>query len=173
MHPIHDADVLVLLALAVASKRKSANLNELVLGLAMVQAQLPSVTRLMAAFTRLSSHGLITGDAEGYRLSETAQKLMLGVSRKKESAEQIFSLREKLKAFTPDTSEAAFQPEEQQLTAAIAAWQASLPPLTKSDKFALRKGLQPGEQAKKRPWVPGGGKPFRGAGKPNPRRRSD
>ena len=93
MHPIHDADVLVLLALAVASKRRHASLDEFVLGLATLQPQMPGVTRLCAAFARLSSHGLISCEAEAFALSAEAQKLMIGVPRKAETAEQIFSLK--------------------------------------------------------------------------------
>ncbi|MBK9218921.1 MAG: hypothetical protein RJA63_3392 [Pseudomonadota bacterium] len=162
MHPIHDADVLVLLALAVASKRRHASLDEFVLGLATLQPQMPGVTRLCAAFARLSSHGLISCEAEAFALSAEAQKLMIGVPRKAETAEQIFSLKAKLAAFEGSASVAAFQPDEQALAAAIAAWQAAQPPLTKSDKFALRKGLPLGEKPKKRAWIPGG-----------PRRRED
>lgn len=169
MHPIFDADALLLLAITIASKRKPATLDEVVVGLAMVQPKLPAETRLLEAFTRLSRHGLISARDGGYTLCAAAEKIMMAVPKKKEFAEQAFCLKAKLAEFEAEPSEPAVQPEAADLTAAIAAWQASLPPPTKTEKFEQRKLEQRGPGAARRFGASAGyGKP---GGPRSPRKR--
>ncbi|WP_417066744.1 hypothetical protein [Niveibacterium terrae] len=139
MHPIHDADVLLLLAITLASKCKPATLAEVVVCLARVQPRLPAEARLLEAFEHLSRHGLIVAHEGGYTLCEAAENIMRGVPRRKEIAEQLFCLKDRLAQFDGKPSKPAVQPEAAELAAAIAAWQASLPPLTKTEKFELRR----------------------------------
>ena len=148
MHPIHDADVLLLLAITLASKCKPATLAEVVVCLARVQARLPAEARLLEAFEHLSRHGLIAAQEDGYTLCEAAENVMRGVPRRKEIAEQLFCLKDRLAQFDGKPSKPPVQPEAAELAAALAAWQASLPPLTKTEKFEQRR-QEPRDPAKR------------------------
>lgn len=154
MHPIHDADSLLLLAVTLASKCKPATLAEVVVCLARVQPRLPAEARLLDAFERLSRHGLIAAREGGYTLCEAAENIMRGVPRRKEIAEQLFCLKERLAQFDGKPTKPPAQPEAAELSAAIAAWQASLPPLTKTEKFELRR--QEAREPARRPGPPRG-----------------
>ena len=142
MHPIHDTDVLLLLAVTLASKRKPATLDELVVALAMVQPRLYSEAKLQDAFARLSGHGLLLQVEGAYTLSADAQKLIASVPQKGEVKERIFRLKEKLAGYESTGSHPIAQPGAEELSAAIAAWKATLPPPTKSEVHEERKKRQ-------------------------------
>ena len=59
MQPIHDTDVLLLLSLAFSSKRRPAELIEIVAAAEIVQGVIPANVRLIESFSRLSQCGLI------------------------------------------------------------------------------------------------------------------
>ncbi|GAB4060508.1 hypothetical protein [Uliginosibacterium sediminicola] len=139
MHPIHDTDVLLLLAITLASKRKPAALDEIAVGLGMIQPRLPQEAKLIEAFARLSTYGLIALREGGYTLSIEAQKIMATVPVKGETQARIFSLKEKLASYNGTPRHDTVQPAAEELAAAISAWRASLPPPTKSERFAERK----------------------------------
>ncbi|MBS1208546.1 MAG: hypothetical protein H6R19_944 [Proteobacteria bacterium] len=139
MQQIHDADVLLLQAITLAAKRKPAAINEVVVAVAMLQPHLPSETKLREAFARLSSHGLIVAQDEGYTLSAEAERLLAGTSKKGDANERAYRIKEKLAEFDVGTAHPVVQPDDADLSAAILAWRASLPPLTKTEKFEARK----------------------------------
>lgn len=139
MQQIHDADVLLLQAITLASKRKPAVVDEIVVAVAMIQPQLPSESKLLGAFARLSSHGLIVAQGEGYTLSADAERLLAGTSKKGDSNEQAYRIKEKLASFDTGADHPEVQPAALDLSKAIIAWRASLPPPTKTEKFEARK----------------------------------
>lgn len=139
MQQIHDADVLLLQALTLAAKRKPAAVNEIVLAVAMVQPRLPLESKLIEAFARLSAHGLLIAQGEGYTLSPEAERLLAGTSKKGDYAEQAYRIKEKLADFDASEQHPAVQPSAEEVSAAVLAWHASLPPLTKTEKFEQRK----------------------------------
>lgn len=99
MHPIHDVDVLLLLALALSSKRRPAELVEIVAAADVIQGVIPSELRLVDAFSRLAAHGLICEQDGGFTLTPEAQKIMAGSSRKADTEKRIASIKEKLAAY--------------------------------------------------------------------------
>jgi len=96
MHPIHDVDVLILLATALASKRRAAELVEIVAAADFLQGSIPTGPKLAEAVGRLSAQGLIAADGEGLSLTPQAQKLIEARPKKLEPAERLLAVREKL-----------------------------------------------------------------------------
>lgn len=93
MHPIHDVDALLLLATALAAKRRPAEVVEIMAAIDLVQGNIPNEQKLSDAFVRLGEHGLLAGDAAGVSLSTAAQQLIEILPRKAEAAERLFELR--------------------------------------------------------------------------------
>ena len=86
MQSVYDVDVILLLATLMASKRRPAELPEIVAGVELIQGlqgTLPSVAKLRAAFSRLARHGLIKAEGEGFVPTSTAQELCAAATRKR------------------------------------------------------------------------------------------
>lgn len=163
MTPIHDTDVQLLLAVALASKRKPATLEEVIFALALHDKRLPAKVKLHDAFTRLSANGLLRDADGGYTLSEAAQGVLALGRKTYEHDERVFRVKERLAAFeVPAGKHAVIQLAADTLGAAMAAWEATLPPLTKTEKAALKRE-QSGQVRR-----PAAGRPA--AAKPRPRR---
>ena len=98
MHPIHDVDVLLLMATALASKRGPANLVEIMAATHLLHGSIPLDVDVAAAFLRLSTQGLIAAEAGGYTLTPQGLDLMGGVrnKRKAETEERLLAIREQL-----------------------------------------------------------------------------
>jgi hypothetical protein len=139
MHPIHDADLLLLLAITLASKRKPAAVENIAIALGTLQPRLPAEDKLLGAFARLSSHGLIVANGDSYGLSPAGESLMKSVPAKGETADRAAQLKHVLLAYEAQPTLPAVQPEAAVLSAALAAWRASLPQLTKSEQLAQRR----------------------------------
>ena len=99
MHPIHDIDVLLLLSLALSSKRRPAELIEIVAAAEIVQGVIPANVRLIESFSRLSQCGLICAQGSGFTLTAEAQKVMANPSRTADTARRIAGIQEKLAAY--------------------------------------------------------------------------
>lgn len=98
MHPIREIDSILLLALAVASKRRPAELVEIVAATDMLDGEIPTSFKLSDAFFRLSKHGLIA-DIEGcFTLTPAAEAMLEELPRKAETPQRIKHLNELLKA---------------------------------------------------------------------------
>lgn len=139
MHPIHDADLLLLLAITLASKRRPAAVDDIAIALGTLQPRLPAEAKLLDAFERLTRHGLVLGGADGYALSDEGQALMRQVPAKGETAERAARLKAALATWEAGTAQAGVKPDAAVLSAAVAAWRASLPPPTKSEKVAQQR----------------------------------
>ncbi|MDD5298358.1 MAG: hypothetical protein PHU46_15755 [Rhodocyclaceae bacterium] len=121
MHPIHDVDVILLLALALSSKRRPAALFEIVAAADLIYGAIPSESKMIEGFSRLASHGLIVEAEGGYTLTADAQKIMAGGPRKPDTAKRIFAVKEKLSAYTPQGEHAPILLTAEQLSEAILA----------------------------------------------------
>ncbi|GAA5175110.1 hypothetical protein GCM10025771_06400 [Niveibacterium umoris] len=139
MNPIHDTDVQLLLAVALASKRKPATLDEVIVALALHDKRLPPKGKLHDAFTRLSAHGLLQQQDDGYTLTEAAQGVLELGRKTYEHDERVFRVKERLAAFEAAGKHAVIQLAAEQLGTAIASYEASLPPLTKTEKAELKR----------------------------------
>jgi hypothetical protein len=123
MHPIHDVDVLLLLAMALASKRRPAQLAEIMAAADLLHGSIPLDVDLAAAFLRLSTQSLITEAAGGYTLTPEARELMAGVRYKKkaEMPERLLAVRQELAGYTPKADGVAIRLATEQVSAAILA----------------------------------------------------
>lgn len=128
MHPIHDVDAILLLATALSSKRRPAELVEIMAAVELIHEAIPSEAKLADAFARLSTHALLSQSCEGsdgFSLTPDAQQIVKGLPRKADTAERIFSIREKLSAYTAAAECAPIILSVEQFKAAIAAHKAS------------------------------------------------
>jgi len=121
MHPVHDIDALLLLAMALSAKRRPAELVEIIAAADLLRGTIPYEPRLAEAFRNLSRHGLI-GEVEGaYILTEEAQEIVADLPKKAGIDEHIFVVRGRLSAFTAQAEHAAVVVTAERLAAAISA----------------------------------------------------
>jgi hypothetical protein len=99
MHPVHDFDALLILATALASKRRPAELVEIMAAADLLQGSIPSDVKLVEAFDRLARHGLLVAVDAGFALTSDAQQLVADQPKKVESEEFLFLIKERLSAY--------------------------------------------------------------------------
>ena len=121
MHPIHDFDVLLLLATAMSSKRRPAELVEIIAAAELIQEGLPAEPKVIEAFSRLAINGLIIEIEGSFALTPDAQKLVERLPKKADTAERIFIVRDKLSEYTAKAVHAPILVTEEQIKAAVAA----------------------------------------------------
>jgi hypothetical protein len=125
MHPVHDIDVLLLLALALSSKRRPADLVEIVVAAEIVQGVTPANVRMMESFARLSTCGLICAQDGGFTLTAEAQKVMVNPSRTSDISRRIVSIKEKLASYEARNEHAPILLSAKEVAVAILAHRAS------------------------------------------------
>lgn len=171
MHPIHDVDTLLLLAVMISSKRRPAELVEIIAAIDLSQESIPSAVKLTQAFARLAEHGLISAVEDRFTLTPVALDVVARLPKKADAAERLFTIRERLGAYECATAQATITLTEDELDAAIAAYRASAQ-RTGSNQFMPKP--KP-EQANKRPDARPNSRPNSRAGvqrdKPAARRR--
>lgn len=119
MRPIHDIDVLILMATALASKRRPAELVEIVAAADLLQGFIPFVGKLGEAMQRLSAAGLVREEGGGFTLTPPAQEIMAALPKKADTEERIAALKDSLAAYKPKTESVSVPLTTAQLTAAI------------------------------------------------------
>ena len=125
MHPIHDVDTLLLLAVMMSSKRRPAELVEIIAAIDLNQGSIPSASKLTQAFARLAEHGLICSGGDRFTLTPAAQELVTRLPKKADAAERLFTIRERLGSYECPVPQATIALTPAQLDAAIAAYRAS------------------------------------------------
>ena len=98
MYPTHDADALLMLAATLATKRRPAELVEVIAAFDLLQEPVPSTGRLIDSIQRLSAHGLLCEVDGGLALSAEGQLLMAALPKRGDTAQRVFFVREKLSA---------------------------------------------------------------------------
>jgi hypothetical protein len=93
MYPIHDHDTLLLLATALAAKRRPAEPLEIMAAIDLIQGNIPAELKLSEAFERLGQCGLLVGNDNGVALTPAAEKLIEALPRKGEMADRLIALR--------------------------------------------------------------------------------
>lgn len=155
MHPIHDLDALLLLAVGLASKRRDAELSEVVAAAELIQGAIPAAPKLAEAFARLSAHGLLC-EAEGhFALTGAAQTIVTGLPKKADSDERIFTLKQKLHGYNAAAEHSPIEISEAQVVEAVATHRAAAPG---SGKNVMMPRPKPADGEVRRP--AGGRKPF-------------
>ncbi len=124
MRLLPDVDVLILMATALASKRRPATLTGIVAAADLIQGAIPFIDKLGDGIRRLSSLGLIASAEEGYTLTPPAQKIMAAQPKKAEAEELIAAVRESLAAYRPTGEYATVVPSAEELADAILAHKA-------------------------------------------------
>ena len=147
MHPISDVDAILLLATTLSSKRRPAELVEIMAAAELLQIETPFEAKLPEAFHRLSTHGLIVEVDGRFALTPAAETLMSGLSRKTtETAERIFHVRDQLSMHQAKADQPAIVISEEQLAEATLASQAAA---KAAKKNVLVPKPKPAEEAKR------------------------
>ena len=121
MRHVRDIDALLLLATTLASKRRPAELVEIIAAFDFLQTEIGPELRLREAFAHLSEDGLILERDGGYTLGPEAQKIMAAVPKKGGLAAKIFSIKDDLSTHTTEAPQPAIVIGEAQLAEAMAA----------------------------------------------------
>jgi acetylornithine/succinyldiaminopimelate/putrescine aminotransferase len=125
MYPIHDFDVLLLMATALSSKRRPADLVEIVAAADLIQGSIPSEAKLVEAFHRLGGHGLIVAAESGYALTPAGEELVAGQPRKGSTAERFSAVRDNLAEYQPLREHPPVVVTEEQVAEAVQAHRAA------------------------------------------------
>lgn len=99
MHPVLDFDPLLFLAIAMSSKRRPAELVEIMAAADLIQGSLPSEAKFSDAFSHLAIHGLLVEKDGGYALTPDGEKIVEALPRKVDAAERIFHTRDHLSEY--------------------------------------------------------------------------
>lgn len=112
MHPIHDHDALLLLATALAAKRRPAEPTAIVAAIDLIQGTLPGENRLVETIARLGEVGLLR-DVDGLlALTPAAEQLVETLSVKTDFPERLFDLRQRLVDYSVVAGAAIIQSAE-------------------------------------------------------------
>lgn len=125
MHPVNDIDALLLLAIALAAKRRPAEPAAIVAAADLLQGALPAEAKLAEAIERLSRHGLVVEADCGLTLAPAAQALVADLPRKADAAERLFRIREHLVAHPSPGNHPPVVLAAELLAAAVAAHRAA------------------------------------------------
>jgi hypothetical protein len=125
MHPIHDVDVLLLLACSLAAKRRPAETTGIMAAIDLVQGNIPAEEKLVEAFARLGRAGLLIESEGGVALTPAAEDLIRILPRKGENDQRLFELRGLLGAYQPATEGVEINIAGEALRAAMLAHRAS------------------------------------------------
>jgi hypothetical protein len=111
------------MATALASKRRPAELAEIMAAADLLHGSIPLDVDIGAAFLHLSTHGLIGEVAGRFALTPDALELMAGVCHKKkaELPERMLAIRQELAGYVPRGEGDAIRLATEQVTAAILA----------------------------------------------------
>lgn len=119
MRPVHDIDVIVLMATTLSSKRRPAELVEIVAAADLIQGVIPFVEKLGDAIQRLSSWGLISEVDGRLTLTPIGREIMARQPKKVAAEELIIAIRNELTAYSPIEQYSSYVPTQEQLVAAI------------------------------------------------------
>jgi hypothetical protein len=124
MYPIHDFDALLMLATALAGKRRAAQLSEVMAAADLLQ-MIPRDSNFTEAFNRLGRFGLIR-EAEGrFALTADGEKIFAGLPAKANTEQRLAAVNENLLAYKLDGEHAPIIITSQQFKTAIAAHRSS------------------------------------------------
>lgn len=125
MYPVHNVDAILLLAIAISSKRRPAELVEIIAANDLIQGAVSSEPELTEAFRNLSTHGLISQVGDGYALTPVALTIMTVGRKKADNEERLMGLKAALSAYNLKGDHPAILVSKERLSAAILAHQAS------------------------------------------------
>ena len=135
MHPIHDYDALLLLAISIAAKRRPADPAAVIAAIDLMQSSPPGAERLAETVLRLARLGLLVVGDGRIALSPAAESLIEALPLKAGYEERQFELRSGLAGYAPSECEAV-APD-------VAAWHAAVLEHRAAGKTAAKNLLMP------------------------------
>jgi hypothetical protein len=121
MRAIHDVDAIVLMATTLSSKRRPAELIEIVAAADLIQGSIPFIEKLGEAIQRLAACGMIHVTEGRFTLTPIGHGIMARQPRKATTEERIIALRSELAAYSPKEEYSSTVPTSEQLVAAVHA----------------------------------------------------
>ena len=155
MHPISDTDALFLLATTLASKRRPAELVEIIAGFEPLLEAVPGTSRLIDSIRRLTAHGLVQVEEERFSLSAAGQQLMVGLPKRTDTAGLVTHLRGKLAAFDGPANFQSVHLGQAQVDTAVLAQRAAAKEPGKN--LLMPKPKAEEEDTRRSSWRGGGG----------------
>ena len=146
MHPIHDHDSLILLATAMAAKRRPAAAVAIIAAIDLIQGNVPGEGKLVETIARLGQLGLLVETDGLLGLTPAAERLVEDLPAKVGFPERLFELRNRLVDYVPSEGPGIAQ-EAAQWHAAILEHRAA----AKATPKNLLMPKPPAEPAKARP----------------------
>ena len=122
MDALQDVDVIVLMATTLSSKRRPAELPEILAAADLLQGFVLSADKLGEAIECLSSLGLITESEGGFSLTEIALASMAKLRKKTDTEERIIAIKADLAACSNNAVFPAAQITKDRLDAAVKAY---------------------------------------------------
>ncbi len=119
MRPVHDIDAIILVATALASKRRPAELAEIIAAAELVHGFIPVVEKMGEAIQRLSSFGLIGVSEDGFTLTAPALEILSDQPKMAAAEDRIIAVKSGLAAYTPKGESATILVTMEQLRTAI------------------------------------------------------
>ncbi|ADL55271.1 hypothetical protein [Gallionella capsiferriformans] len=125
MYAVHDVDALLLLAIAISSKRRPAELAEIIAANDLIHGSVSLKSELTAGFKNLSSHGLIVQVDNGYTLTPVGLTLMSTGRKKADNEERLHGLKAAISAYKLKSDHPVIQLTDEQMAAAMHEHEAS------------------------------------------------
>lgn len=121
----HDLDAGILMAATLSSKRRPADLVEIVAAAELILGFVPFAEKLGAAIERLSARGLIGMSEGGFTLTDAGQEMMSKQPRNASQEDIIAAVKSSLAVWRPRVEHPPVLLEPEQLGAAIRAHKAT------------------------------------------------
>ena len=125
MRPVHDIDAIILMATTLSSKRRPAELIEIVAAADLLQGSIPFVEKLAEAIQRLSGAGLISASEGCFTLTAIGHGIMAKQHKKASTEELLITVKNDLAAYSPIEDYPVILVPPEQLVAAIQAHKAT------------------------------------------------
>lgn len=125
MRPTPDVDVVILIATALAAKRRPAELVEIVAAADLLLGFVPYADKLGDALARLSARGLISASEAGFTLTPAAEAIIADQPKKADNEQRIAAVTEQLAGYAGKGEHTAIVLSREQLNAALQAHKAS------------------------------------------------
>lgn len=125
MHTQHELDAVILTAIMLSSKRRPAQLVDVVAAADLIQGFVPFPEKLGAAIERLSALGLVAAADGGLTLTEAARELLAKLPVKIGPQDLAAAVADVLREWRPRAGHAPLLPDPQELGAAVRAYKAT------------------------------------------------
>jgi hypothetical protein len=126
MHPIHDVDVILLLATTLSAKRRPAELVEIMAATDLLtQGAIPAGAKMSEAFARLGVSGLIRDVDGSLTLTPAAEEIMAALPKRRDTELHLLRIKEQLAGYQPKPGCPPIEVTLEQLTTAITQLRAS------------------------------------------------